>query len=175
MAEEQVSGAEEISRLLAERAVQLARRELDDDKAAVLPHVAFQAAGQPFAVPLRYVVHASRLRHLTPIPGGPPYLLGICALAGHLVSVLDVAAFLGLRQRGLSDVACCLVVSVQGRELGLCAEQLLGIEDIPAAKVAPFLSGSAAISQVAMMEKLQLLILDLPQLLSDARLTEEPS
>ena len=81
MAEEQVSGAEEISRLLAERAAQLARRELDDDKAAVLPHVAFQAAGQPFAVPLRYVVHASRLRHLTPIPGGPPYLLGICALA----------------------------------------------------------------------------------------------
>ena len=39
--------------------------------------------------------------------GGPPYLLGICALAGHLVSVLDVAAFLGLRQRGLNDVACC--------------------------------------------------------------------
>lgn len=175
MAEEAASGTDEISRLLSERAAQLARRELDDNQATLLPHVAFQAAGQQFAVPLRYVVHASRLRHLTPIPGGPPYLLGICALAGHLVSVLDVAAFLDLRQRGLSDVACCLVVSLQGRELGLCAERLLGIEDIPAGQLAPWLSGSVMISHVATLPKLQLLILDLPQLLSDPRLTEEPS
>lgn len=173
MAEEVPHSGNEVTRLLHQRAQQLARRERSSDEVALLPHVAFQAADQQFAVPLRYVVYASRLRHLTPIPSGPPYLLGICALAGHLVSVLDVAAFLNLRQRGLSDVACCLVVSYEGRELGLCAERLLGIEDIPAATIAPWSSGSPVIQQVATLSKLRLLILDLPQLLSDARLHEE--
>jgi purine-binding chemotaxis protein CheW len=173
MAEEVPSSADDITRLLHERAAQLARRERDSDEATLLPHVAFQAAGQQFAVPLRYVVYASRLRHLTPIPGGPPYLLGICALAGHLVSVLDVAAFLDLRQRGLSDVACCLVVSYEGRELGLCAERLLGIEDVPAAAISPWQGGSSMIPQMATLPKLRLLLLDLPQLLSDPRLQEE--
>ncbi len=173
MGKEHPSSENEVSRLLHERATQLARRERTSDESTLLPHVAFQAAGQQFAVPLRYVVYASRLRHLTPIPGGPPYLLGICALAGHLVSVLDVAAFLNLRQRGLSDVACCLVVSDEGRELGLCAERLLGIEDVPAATISPWLSGSPVIPHVATLSKLRLLILDLPQLLSDPRLQEE--
>ena len=78
-----------------------------------------------------------------------------------------------LRQRGLSDVACCLVVSYEGRELGICAERLLGIEDVPAATISPWLSGSSMIPQMATLPKLRLLLLDLPQLLSDPRLQEE--
>jgi len=173
MAEEVSQTVADVAKLLNERAALLARRERVLDESALLPHVAFQAAGEQFAVPLRYVVYASRLRHLTPIPGGPPYLLGICSLSGHLVSVLDVATFLSLRQRGLHDVACCLVVTLDGRELGLCAERLLGIEDIPASAISPWLSGHAAIPQVATIDKQRLLILDLPQLFLDPRLQEE--
>jgi purine-binding chemotaxis protein CheW len=173
VAEDVATGLAEVTRLLNERASLLARRERGTDASTLLPHVAFAAAGEQFAVPLQHVVYASRLRHLTPIPGAPPYLLGICALAGHLVSVLDVAAFLDLRHRGIHDVACCLVVSVDGRELGLCAERLLGIEDIPSTAILSWMSGIAAIPQVATTEQQRLLILDLPQLLLDPRLQEE--
>lgn len=167
------AGVENLELLLHERAAQLSRRARSEEESALLPHVAFQSAGEQFAVPLRYVVHASRLRHLTPIPGGPSYLLGICALAGHLVSVLDVAAFLELRHRGLQDVACCLVVSVDGRELGLCAERLLGIEDLPATSILPWASVHGAVGQIATLETQRFLILDLQKLLLDPRLSEE--
>ncbi len=162
-----------LAQLLNERAAQLSRRARGEEESALLPHVAFQSAGEYFAVPLRHVVHASRLRHLTPIPNGPPYLLGICALAGHLVSVLDVAEFLELRHRGLQDVACCLVVSIDGRELGLCAERLLGIEDLPATAILPWASGQGALAQIATLETQRFLIIDLQQLFLDPRLQEE--
>ncbi|HMU41299.1 MAG TPA: chemotaxis protein CheW [Pseudomonadota bacterium] len=166
-------GTQDLTRLLKERAALLARRDTAQNQAILLPHVAFQSAGELFAVPLHFVVHASRLRHLTPIPGGPPYLIGVCALGGHLVTVLDVATFLDLRQRGLDDVTCCLVVSERGRELGLCAERLLGIEDIPPTACQAWSCGHAAVTQVATVLGKRFLILDLPQLLADPRLVEE--
>lgn len=160
-------------RLLTERAALLAVKDTSQNQTARLPHVAFQSAGEFFAAPLHHVVHAGRLRHLTPIPGGPPYLLGVCALAEHLVTVLDVATFLDLRHRGLDDVVCCLVVSHNGRELGLCAERLLGIEDIPETCCQSWSCGHAAVSQVATLGKQRFLLLDLAALFVDPRLAEE--
>ena len=159
--------------VLRECAERLARAEGEKVQSATEPFVAFLAGGHCFGVHLRSVVYAGRVRHLTPLPGGSSYLLGITVLAGHLVSMLDVAAFLELRQQGLSDVSCCLVVQANGRELGLAAEQLIGIEEVPADRIASLGTGgkTAIIKQAAVLYRTRMLLIDLEQLIADERLS----
>ena len=161
--------------ILRGRAERLARAEGESEVAAIEPLVAWNASGHTFGVRLEHVVYAGRLRHLTPLPGGSPYLLGITMLAGHLVSVLDVAAFLELRQQGLGDVTCCLVVQSGGREIGLAAEQLIGIEDVPTQRIAALGTGgapaaSSIITRAAFLDRFRILLIDLERLIGDPRL-----
>lgn len=162
----------EADMILRGRAERLARAEGETEVAAIEPLVAWNASGHCFGVRLEHVVYAGRLRHLTPLPGGSPYLLGITVLAGHLVSVLDVAAFLELRQQGLGDVTCCLVVQSGGREIGLAAEQLIGIEDVPMGRISAVGNPgpSAIISRAAFLDRFRILMIDLERLISDPRL-----
>jgi chemotaxis signal transduction protein len=159
--------------ILRERAVRLALAEGESEVSATEPYVAFMVSGHCFGVPLKSVLYAGRLRHLTPLPGGAPYLLGITVLAGHLVSVLDIAGFLSLRQQGLGDVTCCLVVQAGERELGLCAEQLIGIEDVPVSRIMSIAASSSTLvlSRAAFLDRFRLLILDLDRLIADPRLS----
>lgn len=121
--------------ILRERAEKLATLQAAVDDQVTEPLVGFEIGGHGFAVPVRHVVYGGRLRHLTAIPSSPPYLLGVTALSGHLVSIVDLPELLGLRQRGLGDVTAGLVVAHGARKLGLGAEQLLGIFEVPAARI----------------------------------------
>lgn len=162
--------------ILAARAERLASAEDEAQITATLAYVGFIVSGQCFGVPLPHVIYAGRLRHLTPLPGGSPYLLGITVLAGHLVSVLDVASFLELRQQGLGDVTCCLVVQCDGREIGLAAEQLIGIEDIPPQRISSVgnlgsSSSNGIVCRAAFLDRLRMLLIDLERLIADSRLS----
>jgi purine-binding chemotaxis protein CheW len=165
-------GDKEADLILRGRAERLARAEGETEVAAIEPLVAWNASGHCFGVRLEHVVYAGRLRHLTPLPGGSPYLLGITVLAGHLVSVLDVAALLDLRQQGLGDVTCCLVVQSGGREIGLAAEQLIGIEDVPLQRISAIGNpgNSAIIGRAALLDRYRILVIELDRLISDPRL-----
>jgi chemotaxis signal transduction protein len=175
----------EVEQLLKERALRLAQAEGQEELGSIESVVAFMVSGQCFGVPLGRVRHAGRLRHMTPLPGGSSYLLGITVMAGHLVSVLDVASFLDLRKQGLGDVSCCLVVHAGGRQIGLAAEQLIGIEDVPAKSIvnifgiggvagAGAASGPAVVSRAAMLDRLRILLIDLEPLMADKRLGGGP-
>src|SRR5438874_1770521 len=79
--------------ILRARASALAQRQDGvAESAAVVPFAAFVIGGHGFGIPLQRVLRAAELRHLTEIPGGPGYLLGIAAIEGRLVSLLDLAA-----------------------------------------------------------------------------------
>lgn len=161
--------------VLRERAQKLALVESAARDVIQLPHVAFTLGGHGFAVPLSAVLYAGRLRHLTTVPGAEPFTLGVTALSGHVVTVLDVATLLKLPRRGLSDIGSCLVVRQGNRKLGLGADQLLGIEDIPSDCIQSFPSGGEELPRVALLPGRQLLLLSLAALLADARLAEDPS
>lgn len=163
----------DISEILRDRARRLAEAEGELELQATEPFVAFTVSGQTFGVPLKSVVYVGRLRHLTPLPGGSPYLLGITVLSGHLVSVLDVAAFLDLRHQGLGDVNCCLVVQAGGRQLGLAAEQLIGIEEIPSQRIATISAAGSteAVTRAAFLDRLRMLLIDLERMIGDVRLS----
>ena len=162
----------DITTLLRERARALARPEEEEalDAEAL---ATFTVGGHARGVPLDRVVRASDLRHLTEIPDGPPWLLGLTAVEGHLVTLLDLARFLGLPRSGVSDVRGSLVVSSGKREIGLVAEQLLGIADLPASSLMALPDSGGPLRRVARGQGphgTDLLVLDVDALFDDPRL-----
>lgn len=165
------SRGRDVLALLRARAQKLALVEAEAREVDHEQHVAFTLGGHALAVPLGAVLHAGRLRHLTGVPGADASLLGVTALSGHVVTVVDVAALLQLPRSGLRDLGACLVVQSGARKLGLAADQLLGIEDIPSDCIRSFAAGGAELPRVATLHERQVLLLSLPALLRDPRLT----
>lgn len=130
-------GGRDIAVLLRERAKKLARREQSDAGVESEPLVIFSIGGQSFGLPLAGVVYAARLQHLTPIPRAASHYLGLTWMGGYLVTVLDAAALLGMRDDRLRDVTTCVIGSCGSRQLGFGAEQIVGIEDVPASQITP--------------------------------------
>lgn len=161
--------ARDVGTLLRERARLLSRRERADDTVGAEQAVIFAIGGQRFGLPLSEVVYAARLQHLTPIPKVVPHYLGLTWMGGYLVTVLDVAVLLGLRDGGLRDVTTCVIASCGGRPLGFGAESVVGIEDVPGSQIAPLLAGDpreAGATRLAFLGDHRILLLDLGRLLS---------
>jgi len=80
------------------------------DQAPTATWLAVEAAGRGFLLPLAEAgeIFTGRVSCL-PVPHTAPWLLGVANLRGHLHSVVDLAAFLGLRGISPTREANCLV------------------------------------------------------------------
>jgi chemotaxis signal transduction protein len=159
-----------VQSILRDRARTLALRDETELGTATEALAAFTIGGHHIATPMAQVTRAATLRHLTEIPGGPPYLVGVTAVDGHVVSLLDLTVFLDLARHGVGDITGLLVVAVGTREIGLAAEQLLGVEDVPRRAISPLPGAAGPLSRVARTVARDLLVLDVERLLDDPRL-----
>jgi len=165
----------DVAAILQERARALARPEAVETQATEAL-LTLSSAGHAVGVPLGRVARAAALRHLTELPGAPSYLLGLTAVDGHLVSVLDLAAFVGLPRSGVADVRGLVVVSGANREIALTADVLLGIVDAPESAIVAVPGGSGPLARVARDLGPQggdLLVLDVDALFDDPRLARD--
>lgn len=58
--------------------------------------LAIRLGGDPWAVPLADIAGLHSGKRITPLPGGPPGLLGIAGFRGSVVAVYDLPALIGL-------------------------------------------------------------------------------
>jgi purine-binding chemotaxis protein CheW len=58
--------------------------------------VVFSLAGARYAVPAANVVEVGSPTAVTPVPNVPPWIVGVANLRGEIVSVVDLAGYLGL-------------------------------------------------------------------------------
>ena len=72
-----------------------------------------------------------------------------------------------LGRQGVGDVTASLIVGAGGREIGLAAEQLFGIEDVLESSIVPMPAGTGPLRQMAQLGTRQLLIIDVEALLAD--------
>jgi purine-binding chemotaxis protein CheW len=80
-----------------------------------------------YAIPMQYVREVSLLRHLTPLPATPDFILGIISLRGRVVSVTDLRVFFSLPRRGLSDYNKIIVLSGKNMEFAILADMVVGV------------------------------------------------
>jgi twitching motility protein PilI len=129
----------ELQQRLAQR-MQAAR-----EQAQTASWLAVEAGAAALLFPLRQSSEIFTPVPLRPVPYAQPWLLGVANLRGGLHTVVDLAAFLGLREPGVArsegarlvtlnpdlNVNCALLVD---RLLGLRADDQLQPLDVPAAE-----------------------------------------
>jgi chemotaxis signal transduction protein len=160
----------EVLRILRDRAQALARIVEPESPGPTHALASFSVGGHVLAVLVQHLGRVATLRSLTEIPAAPEWMVGISSVEGHVVSLLDPIKLLGLPRRGVGDLTMVVVVAAQGREVGLLAEQLHGIDDVLDRDVVTLPSGGV-LSRLARHQGSELLIVDVPTLLADPRLS----
>lgn len=97
----------------------------------------FRVGGARLAVPAERTFRFVRVGTTVPIPLAPPSVIGVANAGGKLVTVLNVALMLGLPSTEAPAEANlhCLVVHYDGDLVGLAADALDGMAEVPAALV----------------------------------------
>ncbi len=78
------------------RAAAAARASAGEEAELLRELLTFQLADAPYAIPVERVREIVRLREVTPMPRVPDCVLGVIALRGEIVQVVDLRMRLGL-------------------------------------------------------------------------------
>jgi twitching motility protein PilI len=116
--------------------------------------LAVECAGLGVLVPLQTAGELFPLSVLLPVPHTQPWFLGVANLRGGLHGVVDLAAFLGLRQPLEADAprdqAQLLAFNPkQGAHCAILVDRLAGLRSAEQMKAAPAAEPSAAASRPA--------------------------
>lgn len=131
-----VSGSE-LDRRLLERTRLAAAAEQGEAAGGRLEVFSFTLGGERYAIGSEHVSEVVPFNQFTPLPGTPPWIMGIVPVRGRVVSVVDLRQLFELPVTGLADRNFLAVLRGPEMEFGLFIDRVLGIETLPLAAVQP--------------------------------------
>ena len=158
---------------LKERATILAREPRNNEVVEeCLEIVEFLLAQERYGIETRHIREVYPLKELTPLPSTPPFVLGVVNARGRIVPVVDIKTIFGLPDRGLTDLNKLIIVRVNGMELGLLADTIVGVQRVPLRDIQPSLPTLSGIraDYLKGVTKERLVIIDAEKVLLDEKL-----
>lgn len=117
--------------ILKERAKTLAREpEIGEGTQGDLEVVEFLLSYETYGIESFFVREVYPLTEITPLPGTPPFVLGIISVRGQILSVLDLRKFFDLPEKGLTDLNKVIIIHDEKMEFGILADAVTGIRKI---------------------------------------------
>lgn len=105
----------------------------------------FFLEGREYALPVDQAVEVMRPKTLTEVPKTPPFVLGIFAVRGDMLPVIDLSARLGLATAVSYMDRKVVVASIDGVKAAFTVDRLAGVRDIQMSGLEPgdalFVSG----------------------------------
>lgn len=151
---------------LRRRATALARSKGVAQATAGAAHVVFVLGGERYAVDARTVLEVAPLRSFTPLPASAAPLHGLTYWRGHVITILDLRAMLGVRVRGVADLARAVVVDNGQEPFAFLVEATAGVARVDSAALLPLPAGEGTRSGLVAGATLEgMLVLDSPELL----------
>lgn len=98
-------------------------------------YLVFWAGGQKSALAVEAVREVARCLPLTPVPGVAPGIAGMVNLRGHVLTALDTAYLLGLRQP--ASASANIIVTCDGRFYSLLADAMGDMIRLPRENIHP--------------------------------------
>jgi purine-binding chemotaxis protein CheW len=166
-------GVDDKKRLLKERARTLAQEDAEVYAGLqYLEVVEFRLAGEVYGIETSYIREVYPLKELVPIPGTPPFFLGITSVRGQILSVIDIKRFFDLPDKGLTELDKVVIVRSGEVELGIRADVVLGMWSIPRGDIQPSLPTLIGVRDKYLrgVTKDAVIILDIQKLLADENL-----
>jgi purine-binding chemotaxis protein CheW len=159
--------AERTRRAAAEPVIAAAQRRIDI--------VEFMLAHERYGIESQYVREIAPLRHYTPVPGAPAFVLGMINLHGEILSVVDLRRFFDLPDPGLTDLNKIIVLHDDRMEFGILADAVEGAGTLAEEELQPLLPTLTGVRAefsraVAGARVIPRIILDARRILSDPRL-----
>jgi purine-binding chemotaxis protein CheW len=133
----QSSIMDRVQSILAERAQRLAAPEPDAIETEMVELLRFRLAYKEYALEMQYVQEVILTGEITPVPGVPAYISGICAARGRIISLVDLRALFTLPETGLTDLNRVIVISDGRITFGILADDISGIGTIPTDRIIP--------------------------------------
>jgi chemotaxis signal transduction protein len=90
-----------------------------------------------FAVESGLVQEVVRTPPITPLPGAPPFLVGVAAHRGDVLAIVDMARLLGRGDTRQGDRSRMAIARSEGMVVGLLADEVLGLAKVPARALQP--------------------------------------
>jgi purine-binding chemotaxis protein CheW len=114
----------------------------------------------------------SPLSGITPLPGVPPFVLGILNRRGSILAILSLRSLLGIPEPDGTAESSVITLHGPETEFGLAVDEIVGIVSIPAADLlspSPALTGPGS-QYFKASTATGLVLLDVGLLLNDKRL-----
>jgi purine-binding chemotaxis protein CheW len=136
---------------------------------ALLEIVAFSLAAETYGLESTFVREVYPLKDFTPIPGVPPFVLGIVNVRGQILSIIDLKKFFNLPEKGLGQLNKLIILRNEQMELGILADDILGARSIEleALQGAPLTVSGIGAEYLRGVTADRVVILDAEKLLND--------
>ncbi len=159
--------------VLRSRAKKLAqeteKRSADTDYLEILE---FLLAHETYAIETPFVREVYPMTELTPLPCTPVFVFGLINVRGQILTVMDMKKFFDLPEKGFTNLNKVIVVRKDAMELGILADEIIGIRNIPVSEIQPPLSTMTGIHAEYLkgVTGERIIVLDMERFLTDRRL-----
>ncbi|MFA5268498.1 MAG: chemotaxis protein CheW [Methanoregula sp.] len=126
---------ESVRKILEERAKKIAAPEAGAIETGIVEVLRFQITYQEYAIEMRSVREVILTGEITPVPGAPPFISGICAARGQIISLVDLRVLLSLPEKGLTDLNRVIVITDGHITFGILADNITGLGSIPSSLI----------------------------------------
>lgn len=161
---------EEVRRVLHERALALAEPEAKTVAARPVEFVVFRLDGQRYAVAAQQVEGVVAIGKPTPLPGVPPFFLGLIGHRGTIYPVIDIRPLIGKPARARIEPAHAIVATQDANATAIAADSVDDLAQIDAAAIIPLDEEAAAHAALQGLILDSVIVVDIQRLLQDARL-----
>lgn len=107
----------------------------------------FDLSGEKYAVPIHDIAQIIETPPTTPIPNAPHFLFGILSLRGKIVSVIDVAARLGIRRQAAGGQSKVVVLDLGPDQIGLLVDNIDQVVEVDLSSLEPPPEGFRRLAQ----------------------------
>ena len=115
---------------MSSRAAELARPQDAGPGRKFEEFLWFRLMYQEYAIGMHYVREVILTGEITPVPGTPDFIAGICAIRGEIISLVDLRGLFSLTERGLTDLNRVIVITDGVLTFGILADTITGVGTI---------------------------------------------
>lgn len=116
--------------VLTGRAAKMVRPEPDTAPEKTTEILRFLLAYQQYGIEMDYVREVILTGEITPVPGAPDFISGICVVRGQIISLVDLRVLFRIPEKGLTDLNRVIVMTNGKLTFGILADTISGVGTI---------------------------------------------
>ena len=133
--------------ILKQRAIRLATPlPIESDQHDDLRVVRFKLGNETYAIEPEYIQEVYPLKQVTPLPGTPPFVIGVVNIRRKIVPLIDLKIILDIPSES-QEISKIIVLSHLGHQLAIGIDSLIGMFSIFKHDLQPALSSLHGIKQ----------------------------